>query len=522
MKQYDTIVIGSGIGGLTAAALLSKVYGQRVLVLEKHWVAGGFTHEFKRGKFKWDVGIHYIGNMKSGDMGRNIFDFITDNHLQWNKMPDDFEHFIYPDFTFRVPSDLNEYKKRLCEMFPEESSAIHRYFRDTARAIDGLTARYQKKITPWPVSMFFALNARLKQELIDSTTKAYLDKNFHSEKLKALLTSQWGDYGLPPGQSSFGIHSTIVMHYANGAYFPVGGSSSIANTIIPVIQKTGGEVLVDMAVEKIIVENGKAVGVIAQKVKGEKTEYRASRVISNTGARETFGRLLTGEESGSIREIIEKPGKGKSSVTVYIGFKDNPAKLGFKGENHWIYTTYDHDSIPAQNLGSSPLGCYLSFPSLKDPEAKSHTAEIIAFADIARFESWRNGKWKKRGDDYEALKKEIEKALIGLVEKKYPGFSSMIEYTEVSTPLSIEFFTSHVEGEIYGIPSNSVRSRLNLPFPKTHIKNLYIAGADVFGLGIMGAMMGGLACAASCSGPAGFFKIFGAIFQNAAARKKKE
>ncbi|MDJ0719946.1 MAG: NAD(P)-binding protein [Prochloraceae cyanobacterium] len=105
-NKYDAIVIGSGIGGLTAAAILSKYNHKKVLVLEQHYVIGGLTHEFERKGFHWDVGIHYVGEMGEGEIGRKIFDYITEGKLRWNKMPDPFEKFVYPDFTFEVYNEI--------------------------------------------------------------------------------------------------------------------------------------------------------------------------------------------------------------------------------------------------------------------------------------------------------------------------------------------------------------------------------------------------------------------------------
>src|SRR5215470_8263840 len=100
-RQFDAIVIGSGLGGLAFASIMAKLRQWRVLVLERHFKIGGFTHTFTRpGGWSWDVGLHYVGEMGEGMMGRRLFDFITDGGVNWIPMPDVYDVFIYPTLEF--------------------------------------------------------------------------------------------------------------------------------------------------------------------------------------------------------------------------------------------------------------------------------------------------------------------------------------------------------------------------------------------------------------------------------------
>jgi phytoene dehydrogenase-like protein len=149
--QWDVIVIGSGIGGMTAATLLAKVGRLRVLVLEKHSERGGLTHVFRRDGASWDVGVHYLGNMFDGSPIRTLYDFMSGKALEWNRMPDDFERFIYPGLDFAVPSDPKRYEERLIQRFPDEAKAIRRYFVD----LDNAAGWYA--ILKEPLFIFWAL-----------------------------------------------------------------------------------------------------------------------------------------------------------------------------------------------------------------------------------------------------------------------------------------------------------------------------------------------------------------------------
>lgn len=104
-ERWDAIVIGSGIGGLAAAALLAKHAGKRVLVLERHYTAGGYTHAFRRPGYQWDVGVHYIGEMHNpASQLRALFDHLSDGQLQWQPMPDVYDRVIMGGNTFEFPT----------------------------------------------------------------------------------------------------------------------------------------------------------------------------------------------------------------------------------------------------------------------------------------------------------------------------------------------------------------------------------------------------------------------------------
>jgi len=182
-----------------------------------------------------------------------------------------------------------------------------------------------------------------------------------------------------------------------------------------------------------------------------------------------------------------------------VGLKEDLRKLGFRGENHWIFSGYDHDANYARRaewIGSGlPDEVYLSFPSMKDPEAKAHTAELVSFAEFASFARWHGQPWRNRDAEYQALKERIAVGMLGFVEERFPGFTELVEYRELSTPLTNEFMTGHPQGAIYGLPPTPGRFRKeNAAWTEAEspVPGLFLTGADVAMLGIAGAMMGGL------------------------------
>jgi all-trans-retinol 13,14-reductase len=519
--SYDAIVIGSGMGALAFASIMAKLRQWRVLVLERHFKIGGFTHTFSRpGGWTWDVGVHYVGEMGQGMTARRLFDFITDGHVDWSPLPDVYDVFIYPGLTLKVPKGRANYERTLSEAFPAEKQAIGEYFRDIKRAANWFSRRIMGMVTPQPLSWIVQTVNRFSESLALQTTQQYLESHIRDPRLRAVLASQWADYGLPPSRSAFVAHAVIVNHYLNGAWYPAGGAGEIPKAASSVIREAGGELLMGHEVTKIIVENGRAVGVEVQPKKGKEQPrlvFRAPVVVSDAGAWNTFTSLLQ-RETLPFRSELETLPEGLETVELFLGLKRDPRELGFKGENYWIFSSFDHDQMCAGRNdmleGNAPMA-YLSFPSLKDPRAQSHTAEIVAPFSYRALEAFRDEPWKRRGTEYESAKGRITQALLDLVEKQHPGFRDLVAYAELATPLSFEFFTAAPSGTVYGYPATPERFRKTWLRPRTPIRNLYLTGADAGVLGVMGALMGGVATASTLLGPAGFIEIMRAAGSSA-------
>tara|TARA_B100001093_G_scaffold69342_2_gene59834 strand:+ start:3210 stop:4796 length:1587 start_codon:yes stop_codon:yes gene_type:complete len=507
-NDYDAIVIGSGMGSLTSAALLSKE-GKKVLILEKHYVAGGFTHVFKRKGYEWDVGIHYIGEVQNLNSPiRKMFDYITNRKLLWEDMGEVYDKIIIGDKQYDFVKGVENFKNKIISYFPDESEAISKYIKIVFDCNKTMKKFYIEKALPTFVSSFFGYFFRKKYlKYASKTTYEIISSITDNKELIKVLTAQYGDYGLPPKQSSFAMHASVVKHYFKGGSFPIGGSSQIIKTIDPVIERSGGKILVRAGVKKIIVKNNVAIGVMLEDGK----EIFSKLIISGVGVINTFNHLID-------REITKKLGFDKCLKSVapsaahgclYIGLKGDAKKLKLPKHNLWIYPEKtDHDSSVKNYLENQtnefPL-VYVSFPSAKDPSwdkryPDKSTIDIITLLPYEAFEKWDGTSWKKRGEEYENVKEKIAKRLLECLFTQLPHLRDKIDYYELSSPLSTKNFTNYQKGELYGLDHTPKRFSQKFLRPKTKIKGLYLTGQDIVSAGIGGAIFSGLITTTAITG----------------------
>jgi all-trans-retinol 13,14-reductase len=500
---YDAIVVGSGIGGLATAAMLAKHGRRRVLVLERHYTIGGYTHVFRRPDYEWDVGVHYIGNTQPGGMMRALFDDITNAALEWEDMGDVVERMRFGDDSFEYPKGEAALRAALVQRFPSEAGAIDRYFALVHEACAALQDFFATKAMPRLIGAVVKPFAKRRfYQFSDRTTRAVLEDLTSDQKLIGILTGQFGDYGLPPSRSSFAIHALVTEHYFGGGSFPVGGAGRIGETVAPVIRAAGGELLVNAEVSEIVVESNRAVGV---KMAEDGAVLRAPLVISDAGVANTFGRLVP--RAVAARHHLERALAGMepsvAHACLYVGLKGTTRDLALERANLWIYPDGDHDRTVARNTDPSSIQyAYISFPSAKDPDFERRypgrsTIDIMTFLPYDGFAQWENTRWHKRGEGYESLKQRITERLLEILYAHVPGARGAVEVAELSTPLSTRNFTAHAHGEIYGLAHTPARFRNPYLRPATPIRGLMLTGADVGTLGVAGALLGGAVCASA-------------------------
>lgn len=501
---WDAIVIGSGIGGLTTAALLARSAGRRVLVLERHYTAGGFTHSFERPGFDWDVGVHYLGGMQPGAVVRTLFDHLTDGELAWADMGPVYDRVVIGTDRFDYPKGRKNLEAALKTAFPAEHRAIDGYFAAVKAATRASQSFFVEKALPAGLATVAGPWLRRRYlRYATRTTRAVLEELTGNQRLIAILTAQFGDYGLPPAESSFAIHAAVASHYFGGGYYPVGGAARIAATIMPAIERAGGAVLVSAAVDRIIVEGGRASGVRM----ADGREFRAPLVISAAGVATTIGRLLPDDVAAAsgLKDRLTTVRPSLGHFSLYLGLGASAEALALPKTNYWIYP-HDRPEAALADFVRDPEApfplVYLSFPAAKDPDFQRRhpghsTIEAVTLAPWSWFGSWEGTRWMKRGDDYEALKSRIAARLQGVVEAYVPTIRGQVRHAELSTPLSTAHFAGYPQGEIYGLDHTPARFKARWLRPRTPIKGLFLTGQDISTCGVAGALLGGVLTASA-------------------------
>jgi all-trans-retinol 13,14-reductase len=497
--KFDAIIIGSGLGGMSTAAFLSKE-GKRVLVLERHYTPGGFTHVFRRKEYEWDVGVHYVGDVhRPYTMMAKMFNYVTDGSLKWEDMGQVYDKIFFGKELYEYHKGEEAFSKRMKEYFPapEDQQAIDEYLKLVRITQKQNAQGYGNIILRGPLKWLLGGWLRKNSLKNNKTTLEVLRSLTKNEKLIGVLTGQFGDYGLPPSQSSFVMHATLFKHYLNGGNYPVGGSARIYESVAPVVLKAGGEIYTNAEVKEIIIQNNKAVGV--KMLDGD--EYFAPVVISSAGIVTTYSKLVNDASvKAKVQNHLHSVTPSVAHVCLYVGLNHSKKELNLGKANYWIYPGYNHDKNIKDYLANPDAEfpvVYISFPTAKDPDWENRhpnhsTIEIITLAPYEWFKQWENKRWMKRGEDYHALKEKISQRLLQKLYEYEPSLKGKVDYYELSTPLSTRHFVNYQYGEIYGIDHSPQRFALDFLKPQTPIENLYLTGQDTVTCGVGGALASGM------------------------------
>jgi all-trans-retinol 13,14-reductase len=508
--DWDAIVIGSGLGGLTTAAYLATS-GQKVLVLEQYDVAGGCSQTFRRKKqWQFDVGLHYVGGVRHGGIAGVLRGLGLLDRIEFVEMdPDGFDTLVFPDFTFRVPKGWDNYTERLVETFPEEAEGIRKctaIFRETMNELrivgvpDSKTDFEQyMKMAPTVV----AWGMRSLDDLFDDCEL--------SERPRAVLTGQSGDYATPPSRAPVTLHAGLIDHYLeDGAWYVRGGGQVLAAHLIDVIQVNGGRVRTHAEVTSIDVEDGAVTGVTL--AEGERIP--AGTVVSTADLKRTWLEMM--DPSVVPEGVAEAVGAYRMAaplVCVYLGL-DFDLNERMPNTNFWKHSRYDSETsyefVTAGEFDPDPP-VYITSATVKDPEWTGHTppgcstVELMTWATPS-LEAWGIDESEDAGrysrqEAYRDAKERLTEKLIDGAEDVLGELRSHILWKEAATPMTQTRYTNSTAGSSYGIELATDQFGPLRPDCRTEIEGFYLGGVSTrSGHGIVGAMTGGVASASAVLG----------------------
>ena len=496
--RWDAVIVGSGLGGLSCAAAFAR-QGFKALVLEQHDKPGGYATAFQRpGGFTFDVSLHSTTVGERNGIRNLMAGFPEIQDVEFVPHPTLYRT-IFPQHDIRVAQrDLPAYVRTLSGYFPQEQEGIQALFDGMAalrQEIDRLSATGGKMdMGRMPIDFPHVVASSGR------TWGAIVDARLKDPKLKAIVSSLWGYYGLPPSKlSSFYYALPTISYLTEGGYYPKGRSQDISNAFVRSIEKRGGKVLLNSRVEKILTKGGAAYGV--RTAAGQ--EYQARVVVSNASAYNTFHKLLDPDDRlAPYLARLDGFSVSLSSFIVFLGLKqDLVRQLGLKDTEIFYDPGYD---IEATYRGS--LSCDMTNPgfgaTLYDNLFEGYSPagkNTITLMTLQGFDHWKPFEAAYAKGDKAAYRQEKERMadiLIRQVERVLlPGLSKAIEVKEIATPLTNVRYTGNYRGAIYGWDQTLDNSNPRRLGHGTPVGNLYLSGAwTTPGGGYGGVLASGLQC----------------------------
>ncbi len=460
----DTIIVGTGIGGLTAGLRLVRK-GHSVLFLEESNQIGGLLNPHSVKRYEFDVGVHCLGELGEGQSMRRVFDSLHLEDLQFREInPACIERYAFGDYETRLVKGIDRWGDVLVKDFPREQASIRKFLNlmKECRELNRVAAS-GLKLSDLPGMLRYGGDLmRLSRVPLADITAHY----FKDPLLRDVFAGPRGDLGLPPGRASAFFSINALNHYLAGGYYPLGGSSAIRDAFTDALRSVGVELLRNQAVTSIRVLGEKRFEVIT----ADESRFEARSVISNVSAKRTVALLDNAKPNYMTRRKVAQFEPSLGSLCVFLATDLNLAKLGITDASIWHYHSadleVDYEDLRNGRVPDRPC-FHLSSPSLKDPTSNRapHGQNILQLITHA----------PARPSD--TMERQLADRIIEGAERYIPDLREHIVFRAMKTTRR----PAHARGQ-------SVLSRM---FTKVGIPGLYLAGENVLGGGVMPCMQSG-------------------------------
>lgn len=473
MQPYDAVVIGAGNAGLTAAAALARG-GARVLVLERHTIPGGCATSFCRGRFEFEVALHQLSGIgtpaKPGPLRMVLDQLGVMEQLEWIPMHDLYRIFVPGALDIRLPPDRKQAAETLKRRFPEEADGIETFLDLVYRVFSEVIGAFYFKdpeVNRDKYPLYFRYGLKPLQEVLDA--------HLRNPLLKTALTPYWTYMGLPPSRLAFIDMAAMLFAYIEfQPYHLKGGSQALSNALAACIYNNGGTIRYSCPVRRILVEDGRAVGV--ETAGGEAVPAR--QVISNASKVATYVELLPPDQvPEAVWRELRRTTLSPSAFTLYLGLDAPPAHFGIDASTHFLLGQTDPDAVyermkkrDIDHRDGLMMTCY----SAVDPAFSPTGTTQLSLITLKFGEAWL----RVPPAHYAAEKYRVAEGLLKRAEQVFPGLRERTEEMEIATPITHMRYLGTPQGAIYGFEKDIKDSPVFLP-NRCHVEGLYLAGGWV-------------------------------------------
>lgn len=477
MKQFDVVIIGSGLGGLACGTILAKE-GYKVCILEKNNQIGGTLQTFVRDRIIFDSGVHYVGGLDQGQNLHTLFRYLgIMDKLKLRKMDEDvFDAIVFEGDpkVYKYAQGYENFIQTLLKDFPGEEVAIRKY-------CDGI----KEVCSKFPLYNLRSGDYFEKVGVLEIDTQTFLESLTPNRKLQNVLAGTSLLYAGVPYKTPLYVHALVINSYIESSWRFVDGGSQIARHLSREILSRGGVILKHQNVVRLVEEHGKLV--YAETDEGKK--YHGDLFISNVHPARTIEMTESDMLKKAYRTRLKSLENSISTFYVNVVLKKNSLK--YINHNYYYFAENDAWCVLNYTQDNWPRGYAMFFTASSRDDEYAEAVTLMTYMryeDVAQWADTFNtvAREESRGEEYENFKRERAEQLFDVVEKKFPGFKGAIETYYTATPLSVRDYIGTSDGSLYGIVKDYREPMKTFISPRTKIPNLYLTGQNLNLHGVLG------------------------------------